>query len=105
MRAYAHAHKTAAANTMSSALALPCMSQSELSNLSALELAEYLQEFGVSIEAREQLVDNNVSGRALLLIDDNEIKELLSTIGDRAIVRDLVRGINKVGPFIYIAKF
>lgn len=50
-------------------------------------------------------MDNNVSGRALLLIDDNEIKELLSTIGDRAIVRDLVRGINKVGPFIYIAKF
>lgn len=81
---------------MDSSASSQFLPQSELSNLSILELAEYLREIGISIEARESLVDNLVSGRALLLVDDGELKELLKTIGDRAIVRDLLNRIKKV---------
>lgn len=68
----------------------------ELGSLSVLELAGYLEQTGVSSEATELLIKNQVSGRALLLVDNGELKELLHTIGDRAVVRDLLYRARKV---------
>lgn len=69
-----------------------------LSDLSVQELAEYLKELCVSSQAIDSLIENQVSGRALLLVDEGELKELLHTIGDRAVVRDLLnRARKKVG--------
>lgn len=68
----------------------------ELGSLSVLELAGYLERTGVSSEATEHLIKNQVSGRALLLVDTDELKELLHTIGDRAVVRDLLCRARKV---------
>ena len=79
------------------------LSRLELCKLSALELASYLGEFGVSVEGREKMVDDNISGRALLLLDDNDLKEVLKAIGDRAIVKDLLSRQNEVNCLIHNA--
>lgn len=73
----------------------------ELSDLSAVELSYYLTKIGVSSSAASRLVDNNVSGCALLLVDDEELKELLHTIGDRALVRDLLNRTVSLHSFFY----
>ena len=72
------------------------MDESEFKKLSVKQLGDYLQNNGVSKEAIATLVENNVSGLALLLVDKSELKELLKTIGDRAIVRNLLLSLKKV---------
>lgn len=64
-------------------------------SLTVSELASYLGENGVSEEATKNLAVNKVSGRALLLFE-NELKDLLPLMGDLAIVRDIIRTITKV---------
>lgn len=59
--------------------------------MSIEQLGRHLEGKGVSCDAVERLADNKVSGFALLLIDKSELKELVPTIGDRAIVRNLLK--------------
>lgn len=62
-------------------------------SLSIEELGGYLQNKSVSDDAIEALKENKVSGLALLLVSESELKDLLPTIGDRAIVRSLLSDI------------
>lgn len=62
----------------------------ELGALSVEELAKELKKSGVSSDALKGLVTNRVSGKALLVLDSEELKELVPTIGDRALVRNLL---------------
>ena len=71
-------------------------------SLSVEELADHLTQNGVSSKAIKCLRDNEVSDRALLLVDDFELKELLHTIGDRAIVRDILNKARKVRLFLHL---
>lgn len=68
----------------------------DVKGLSIEELASFLRDNSVSEEAIALFRDNKVSGQALLLVDDGELKELMPTIGDRAIVRNLLSKIKKV---------
>ena len=70
------------------------MDESKFQKLSVKQLGDYLQNNGVSKEAIATLVENNVSGLALL-VDKSELKKLLKTIGDRAIVRNLLLSLKK----------
>ena len=74
------------------------MDFSEFNSLSIEQLGEYLENKGVSNEAILRLEENKVSGLAMLLVDEVELKELLPTIGDRAIVKNLLKELrsNKV---------
>ena len=67
-----------------------------LKALTVPRLAAYLEDNGVSSEATKSLVNNKVSGRALLLVESRELKELIPTIGDLAIVRELLENARKV---------
>lgn len=67
------------------------MERDAIRKLSISELMQYLEGKGVSSDALQCLQDNRVSGLALLLVSEEELKEMLATIGDRAIVRDLLR--------------
>ena len=67
------------------------MDLSSLKKLSVLELSTFLGENGVSSDAIQSLKTNQVSGLALLLVEEDELKEMLKTIGDRAVVRDILR--------------
>lgn len=67
----------------------------ELKGLTVTQLSTYLMEEGVSEEATECLADNKVSGRALLLFESHELKDLLP-MGDLAIIRDILRNVRKV---------
>ena len=62
-------------------------------SLSIEELGGYLQNKSVSDDAIEALKENKVSGLALLLVSESELKDLLPTIGDRAIVCSLLSDI------------
>ena len=66
------------------------MERSDFKNLTVESLAAYLSNSGVSDGAITSLRDQGVSGRALLLLDRQELKELLPKIGDLAIVRDVL---------------
>ena len=66
------------------------MERSDFKNLTVESLAAYLSNSGVSDGAITSLRDQGVSGRALLLLDRQELKELPPKIGDLAIVRDVL---------------
>ncbi len=55
------------------------------------QLGRHLEDKGVSSDAVERLADNKVSGFALLLIEESELKEMVPAIGDRAILRNLLK--------------
>ena len=67
------------------------MDQAVFKSYSVQQLGDYLLENGVSGEAIETLKDNRVSGLALLLLTESELATLLPMIGDRAIVRAILR--------------
>ena len=72
------------------------MSSEFIKALTIDRLAAYLEDNDVSEEATKRLRDNKVSGRALLLLNRSELKELLPTIGDLAIVRDIISNVGEV---------
>ena len=72
------------------------MDESSFKKLSIQKLGEYLQNNGVSMEAVTCLEVNKVTGLALLLVDETELKELLQTILDRAVVWNLLKNIGKI---------
>lgn len=66
------------------------MEVSVFKNLTVDGLAAHLSGSCVSDGAITSLRDHGVSGRALLLLDRQELKEILPKIGDLAIVRDVL---------------
>lgn len=64
---------------------------SMMKKLSVQQLGDYLTKSGISPEAIKSFLVNQVTGQALLLLDDSELKELIQTIGDRAILRNLLK--------------
>lgn len=76
------------------------MSESIMKKLSVKQLGDYLTKCGISPEAIITFSTNQVTGQALLLVDDGELRELLQTIGDRAVVRNILKQIRKVNIII-----
>ena len=64
--------------------------------MSVFALAEYLGGKGVSEGSLEELKANKVSGQALQFLNEEELKELFPTIGDRALVRNVLLEFKKV---------
>lgn len=72
------------------------ISESMMRKLSVEQLGDYLTKNGLSQEAIHAFSKNNVTGKALLLLEDDDIKGLIDTIGDRAVLRNLLREVRKV---------
>ena len=64
---------------------------SAFSKLSIEDLTAYLEKNGISSGALQSLEENKVSGLALLLVSEDDLKEMVKAIGDRAIVRNLLK--------------
>ena len=62
-----------------------------MEDLSVAGLCEVLKEQGISVKTLDNLSSNMVSGLALTLLDDSELKELVPVIGDRAILRNFIK--------------
>lgn len=64
--------------------------------MSIEQVGKHLGEKGVSSDALQRLADNKVSGLALLLIEESELKEMVPAIGDRAILRNLLKDLKVI---------
>ena len=59
-------------------------------------LRAFLAGEGISIKTLENFSSNMVSGLAMTLLDEAEIKELVPIIGDRAILRNILMKLKQV---------
>lgn len=62
-----------------------------METLSVTGLREYLESQAKTLE---NLSSNMVSGLALTLLDDDELKQLVPIIGDRAVLRNMVKKVS-----------
>ena len=65
-------------------------------SLAITELQEYLARQSISSKTLKLLAENMVSGLALVLLDELELKEVVPTIGDRAILRKTIQKLKQV---------
>lgn len=85
-----------------STLLLTCLSHIAVSMmedfeaLSVSDLNAYLGSQEISKKTLENFSTNMVSGLALTLLDDSHIKELVPIIGDRAIMRNILKKLKQV---------
>lgn len=62
------------------------LSDLDMDVLSVAGLREYMEGQGISLKTLDNLSSNMVSGLALTLLDESELKELVLIIGDRAVL-------------------
>ena len=67
------------------------MDRAHFERLTVTQLGDFLREKNVSDRAVTALAKDNISGLALLLVEETELNEMLPTIGDRAVIRNLLR--------------
>ena len=68
----------------------------ELKRLTVTELREYLARQNITSKTLELFAENMVSGFALVLLDESELKEVVPTISDRAILRITIQKLKQV---------
>jgi len=62
----------------------------EIKSLSEVEFGDWLTEKGFHEDLVFSFVSQRISGKAFLLLSEDDVKELVPTIGDRTVVRDLL---------------
>ena len=60
------------------------------------ELGEYLKLKGASDEVVETFANNRVDGRTFLLLTEEDLKQLITLIGERALIRTLLKHLKEV---------
>jgi len=60
-------------------------------HLSVNELVEYLEANGLRPQTLDSFRNNIVDGKAFLRLTEDDIKELAPLIGERTLVRELIR--------------
>ena len=61
-----------------------------IESLSDEEFGTWLYEKGFHEDLVSSFVSQRISGNAFLLLSEDDLKELVPTIGDRSVVRDLL---------------
>lgn len=69
---------------------------SQLSEFSMEELADFFIENGVCSEVTENFVRNHVSGKEFVKLTPDDIKELVPIVGYRTKIRDILQTYKKV---------
>ena len=64
--------------------------------LDVLQLKEYLKAKKISSKTLESLACNMISGLALSLISEEEMKEVVPMLGDRILVKNIIRNLDQV---------
>ena len=60
-------------------------------SMSVSDVAELLRHNDISQEVIEEFTDNEIDGKAFVLLDDDDLKNLGLKIGAKAKVRELIR--------------
>lgn len=63
---------------------------------SVYDLLEYLKQKGANERILEKIKENCVDGSAFVLLTEDDIKELVPLIGDRALLRSLLKHVQQV---------
>ncbi len=58
------------------------------------DLGKYLVQEGISSKTIEKMASEMISGRSLTLLDEAELKEVIPIIGDRAVVRNILKSLH-----------
>ena len=66
----------------------------EFKMLGIEDLGKYLVQEGISSKTIEKLASEMISGRSLTLLDEAELKEVIPIIGDRAVVRNILKSLH-----------
>ena len=70
-----------------------CDTKQFLCGLNAEELSEHLVEKGVHEDVSATFKSNRISGKVFLKLSDENLKELIPTVGDRVLVKELLEEI------------
>ena len=63
------------------------------------ELADFLEEKGISIDVVTNILTNRVSGAVFLKLTDGDLRELAPLLGERTSLRDILNKSKQVGCF------
>lgn len=72
------------------------MKMDDFKTLSVSGLCSFLATQRISTKTLDNLSNNMVSGLAMTLLDEGEIKELVPIIGDQAILRNMLKKLEQV---------
>lgn len=67
------------------------------------QLSDYLLSSGIREEATGAFQANMINGDAFFSLLEDELKELLPVIGDRILIRNLLKKLREVYSYCYIA--
>ena len=70
-------------------------SASDFSEFSVEEVVEYLEDKDVGAEVLDNFKTNLVNGEAFMILEEEDLKELAPLIGERTILRQILRTIKK----------
>lgn len=73
----------------------------EFKKLGVQDLRDYLSTRGISYKSLESVTSGMITGLALLLLDESELKEVFPIIGDRAVIRDITQTLKQQGRVSY----
>ena len=72
------------------------MAQADVAKYDRQELSDYLLSSGIRQEVAEVFQANMINGNAFLSLSEDDLKELLPVIGNRSLVRKLLKKLRKV---------
>ena len=67
-----------------------------IKELNREDFGDFLLEKGVDQEVASLFVSNRISGSVFLKLTEDELKELIPTIGDRILVKELLKEVSQV---------
>ena len=67
-----------------------------IKDLNVDDFSEFLLEKGVHEEVASLFVSNRISGSIFLRLSEDDLKELIPTIGDRILVKELLKQVSQV---------
>ena len=65
-------------------------------DLNVEDFGDFLLHKGVHEDVVSSFITNKISGILFLKLSEDDLKELTPTIGDRIVVREILRGVSKV---------
>lgn len=67
-----------------------------INGLNLEDFGDFLLEKGIHEEVASLFISNRITGSAFLRLSEDDIKELTPTIGDRILVKELLKEVSKV---------
>lgn len=73
-----------------------------IKDLNVEDFSEFLLEKGVHEEVASLFVSNRISGSIFLKLSEGDLKEIIPTIGDRILVKELLNQVSQVIFYTYL---